>query len=103
MKQITAILLGGLLLSSACATPPSQLGYEYWERPDASESDFAADRATCISLSQAPASIVSSRGNVMRMDVDDRAFLQCMRERNWQKHDRAIPSGGSGPAPGSRY
>jgi hypothetical protein len=90
MKQIVAILLGGLLLSSACVTPPSQLGYKYWERPDASESDFAADRAECIYLSQAPASIVASRGNVMRMDVDDTAFLQCMRERNWQKHDRAI-------------
>ena len=101
MKQIVVILLGGLLLSSACATPPSQLGYEYWERPGASESDFAADRAECISLSQAPMSIVASGGNVMRMDVDDAAFLQCMRERNWQKHDRAISPGGSEPAPGS--
>ena len=61
MKQIVGLLLGGLLLSSACVTPPSELGYEYWDRPDASESDFAADRAECIYLSQAPASVVASR------------------------------------------
>jgi hypothetical protein len=102
MRRIVAILLGGLLLSSACATPPSQLGYEYWERPDASETDFAADRAECIYLSQAPMSVVSSRGNVMRMDVDDAAFLQCMRERDWQKHDSPIRPRGSDPAPPSR-
>ncbi len=75
----------GLLLSSACATPPSQLPYQYWARPGASEADFGADRAQCISASQAPMSIVASRGNVMRVDVNETAFAQCMRELGWQQ------------------
>jgi hypothetical protein len=85
MRQIVAILVGGLLLSSACATPPSQLGYQYWARPNASESDFVADRSACISVSGAPMSVVASRGNVMRVAVDENAFVKCMREREWQQ------------------
>jgi len=78
------ILLAGLLLSAACASMPSQLGYQYWDRPDGSEVDFAADQAACSSMSQGPTSIVASRGNVMRMEVNETYFLECMRGRGWE-------------------
>ena len=84
MRWMMTILVAGLLLSAACATMPSQLGYQFWDRPDASEVDFAADRAACASMSQGPASIVASRGNVMRMEVNETAFLECMRGRGWE-------------------
>ena len=84
MRCMLTILVAGLLLSAACATMPSQLGYQYWDRPDASEVDFAADRAACTSVSQGPASIVASRGNVMRTEVNETAFLECMRGRGWK-------------------
>ncbi len=84
MRWSMTILVVGLLLSAACATMPSQLGYQYWDRPDGSEVDFAADQAACTSMSQGPASIVSSRGNVMRMEVNETAFLECMRGRGWE-------------------
>ncbi len=84
MRGMMTILLAGVVLSAACATMPSRLGYQYWDRPDASEVDFAADRAACTSISQGPASIVASRGNVMRTEVNETAFLECMRGRGWQ-------------------
>ncbi len=84
MRWMMTILVAGLLLSAACATMPSQLGYQYWDRPDGSEVDFAADQAACTSMSQGPASIVASRGNVMRMEVNETAFLECMRGRGWK-------------------
>ncbi len=84
MRCMLTILVAGLLLSAACATMPSQLGYQFWDRPDASEGDFAADRAACTSMSQGPASIGASRGNVMRTEVNETAFLECMRGRGWE-------------------
>jgi len=84
MRWMMTILLAGLLLSAACASMPSQLGYQYWDRPDGSEVDFAADQAACSSMSQGPTSIVASRGNVMRMEVNETYFLECMRGRGWE-------------------
>ena len=84
MRWMMTILLAGLLLSAACASMPSQLGYQYWDRPDTSEVDFAADQAACASMSQGPTSIVASRGNVMRMEVNETYFLECMRGRGWE-------------------
>ncbi len=72
----------GLLLSAACATMPSQLDYGYY-LPQGSESDFVADCAQRISASNARASLVSARGNVMRTEVNETAFLECMRGRGW--------------------
>ena len=83
MKGMGTILLGGLLLSAACTTMPSQLDYDYWDRPDGSVANFPADRAACTAVSQVPASHVSARGNVMRMDVNETSFLECMRGRGW--------------------
>ncbi len=84
MRWMMTILVAGLLLSAACATMPSQLGYQYWDRPDGSGVDFAADQAACTSISQGPTSIVASRGNVMRMEVNETSFLACMRGRGWE-------------------
>ncbi len=84
MRWMMTILVAGLLLSAACASMPSQLGYQYWDRPDGSEVDFAADQAACSSMSQGPTSIVASRGNVMRMEVNETYFLECMRGRGWE-------------------
>ena len=36
------------------------------------------------STSKAPASLVSSRGNVMRTEVNETAFRECMRGRGWK-------------------
>ncbi len=82
MKRIVTIPLAGLLLSAACATMPSQLDYGYY-LPRGSEADFVGDRAACTSTSKAPASLVSSRGNVMRTEVNETAFRECMRRRGW--------------------
>ncbi len=84
MRWMMTILVVGLLLSAACASMPSQLGYQYWDRPDGSDVDFAADQLACTSMSQGPASIVASRGNVMRMEVNETSFLACMRGRGWE-------------------
>ena len=84
MRWMMTILVAGLLLSAACASMPSQLGYQYWDRPDGSEVDFAADQAACSSMSQGPTSIVASRGNVMRMEVNETYFLECVRGRGWE-------------------
>ncbi len=82
MKRIVTIPLVGLLLSAACATMPSKLDYGFY-LPQGSEADFVADRAACTSTSRAPASLVSSRGNVMRTEVNETAFRECMRRRGW--------------------
>ncbi len=82
MKRSVTIPLAGLLLSAACARMPSQLDYNYY-LPQGSEANFAADRAACTSTSRAPAPLVSSRGNVMRTEVNETAFLECMRGRGW--------------------
>jgi hypothetical protein len=74
----------GLLLFSACVTRSSQLGYEDWQRSGASESDFAADRAECLSAATVPMSVRAASGNVLRTEIDDDAYLRCMRGRKWE-------------------
>ena len=73
MKRATILLFA--MSVGACASPA-------WNKPGASESDLAADRRDCVSLSQKR----SNGGNVTpdQLVTDPERFNSCMTRKGWK-------------------
>ena len=94
MTQLTAsVVLAGFLLGVVgCITPPSGRGFQEWSYVGSAEEPkdamaFEYNRSECNSASTVPASIVSSRGNTMAVELDERMFNECMQQRGWKLKD----------------
>jgi hypothetical protein len=71
-----------------CATPASELPYDAWSHREATAARFATDQQICLQAATVRASLVSSRGNVLATEVDERRFEACMGQRGWARADQ---------------